>query len=193
VESTESIQTFATMFDGYDQALTRLERAAKGKEPAPAFIALFEALNWAVALDERARKRWTPEGGPLGYDWRGRVPGAHLMRAVGFARNNVHHQWSDALALDEAGGRAYPKTYPIVFFEWRWRALSELPARRPEGSANGKERQAEEEAEYREKLEGKPARATLHELGEAFYFLRQVLEPGSIPRRGYKPPMEPEQ
>jgi hypothetical protein len=66
----ENIQTFAAMFDGYDQALTRLERAAKGKEPAPAFIALFEALNWVVALDERAREHWTPEGKPLGYDWR---------------------------------------------------------------------------------------------------------------------------
>jgi hypothetical protein len=44
----ENIQTFAAMFTGYDQALSRLEAAVKEKEPTPAFIALFEALNWAV-------------------------------------------------------------------------------------------------------------------------------------------------
>jgi hypothetical protein len=185
----ENIQTFAAMFDGYDQALTRLERAAKGKEPAPAFIALFEALNWAVALDERARKHWTPEGKPLDYGWRDRVRGAHLMRAVGFARNNVHHQWSDALELDKRG-LTPPITPPVVWFEWCWRSLSELPPRPVEKSAKQKQRQAEEEAEYREKLEGEPARITLHRLGEAFHFLRQVMEPASIPRRGYKSPVE---
>lgn len=182
----ENIQTFAAMFDGYDQALTRLETAAKGREPAPAFIALFEALNWAVALDERAGKHWAPEGKTLGFGWRARARGAHLMRAVRFARNNVHHQWSDALELDERG-LTPPITPPVVWFEWCWRSLSDLPPRPVKTKPKEKEWQAEEEAEYREKLEGEPARVTLHELGEAFYLLRLLLEPGSIPRRGYKP------
>jgi hypothetical protein len=181
----ENIQTFAAMFAGYDQALSRLEVAVKEKEPTPAFIALFEALNWAVALDERARKRWTPEGKPLGFAWRERVKGAHLMQAVQFARNSIHHQWSDALELDESG-RAYPKTFPVVFFEWRWSALSKLPARPVAKSKKEKALQVEQEAAYQQNLEGKTARTTLHELGEAFYFLRLVLEPGSIPRRGYQ-------
>jgi hypothetical protein len=188
----ENIQTFAAMFDGYDQALTRLERAAKGREPAPAFIALFEALNWAVALDDRAGEHFAPEGKTLGFGWRDWPRGAHLMRAVRFARNNVHHQWSDALELDERG-LTPPITPPAVWFEWCWRPLSDLPARPAEKSEKGKKRQAEEEAEYSERLAGQPARLTLHELGEAIHFLRQVLEPASIPRRGYKPPTEPGQ
>lgn len=183
----ENIQTFAAMFDGYDQALTRLEWAAKGREPAPAFIALFEALNWAVALDDRAGKHFAPQGKALGFGWRDWPRGAHLMRAVGFARNSVHHQWSDALELDEHG-LTPPMTPPAVWFEWCWRSLNDLPERPSEKSAMGKKRQAEEEAEYSERLEGNPARLTLHELGEAFHFLRQVLEPMSIPRRGHKPP-----
>jgi hypothetical protein len=183
----ESIQTFAAMFDGYDQSLTRLETAVKGKDPAPAFIALFEALNWAVALDDRAGEHMAPEGKPLGFGWRDRVRGAHLMRAVRFARNSVHHQWSDALALDE-GGLTFPMTFPAVFFEWRWCALDRLPTRPSIKGEAGKLRQAEEEAEYAEHLEGKTARTTLHELGGAFFFLRQVLEPATIPRRGYKVP-----
>lgn len=164
------------MFDGYDQALTRFQSAAKRRDAAPAFIALFEALNWAVALDERAAERWTPEGQPLGYAWRERVRGAHLMQAVRFARNGVHHQWSDALERND-GGMSFPMTFPLVFFEWRWRPLAELPPSPPT------KRLPEEQEAYRSWLEGKPARVTLHELGGAFGFLRLVLEPATIPRR----------
>lgn len=57
----ENIQTFAAMFTGYDQALSRLEAAVKEKEPTPAFIALFEALNglslWMTGLASISRRR----------------------------------------------------------------------------------------------------------------------------------------
>jgi hypothetical protein len=187
----ENIQTFAAMFDGYDQALTRLESAVRGTEPTPAFIALFEALNWAVALDDRAGEHWAPEGKTLGFGWRDRVQDAYRMRAIRFARNSVHHQWSDALNLHE-GGISLPTSLPARFFAWRWRALSELPARPAKKSAREKVRQAEEETDYCEKLEGRHVDKTLQELGQAFYLLRMLLEPTSIPRRGYQSPMEPE-
>jgi hypothetical protein len=187
----ENIQTFAAMFDGYDQALTRLESAVRGMKPAPASIALFEALNWAVALDDRAGEHSAPEGNTLGFGWRDRVQDAYRMRAIRFVRNSVHHQWSDALSLHQ-GGISLPMRLPARFFAWRWRALSELPARPTRKSAKEKARQAEEEAEYREKLEGRHVDKTLQELGQAFYMLRVLLEPGSIPRHGYEPPMEPE-
>lgn len=187
----ENIQTFAAMFTGYDQALSRLEAAVKEKEPTPAFIALFEALNWAVALDDRAGEHFAPEGKVLGFGWRERVRGADLMQAVRFARNSVHHQWSDALDLDE-GGMTFPATFPMVFFEWRWCALAKLPARPLVKSKKAIARQAEEEDAYGQKLAGKPARTTLHDLGEAFYFLRSVLEPGTIPRGAFQPPVEPD-
>jgi len=187
----DNIQTFAAMFDGYDQARARLETAVRGTEPAPAFIALFEALNWAVALDDRAGEHWAPEGKTHGFGWRDLVQDAYRMRALRFVRNSVHHQWSDALSL-QGGGIPLPTSLPARFFAWRWRALSELPARPAKKSAKEKIRQAEEETEYREKLEGRHVERTLQELGQAFYLLRMLLEPGSIPRRGYAPPMEPE-
>jgi hypothetical protein len=180
------------MFDGYDQALERLEAAVRGTEPTPAFIALFEALNWAVALDDRAGEHWAPEGKTLGFGWRDRVPDAYRMRAIRFVRNSVHHQWSDALSL-HTGGISLPTSLPARFFTWRWRALNELPARPAKKRAKEKARQGEEEAEYRGKLEGRDVDKTLKELGQAFYMLRMLLEPSSIPRRGYMPPMGSEQ
>lgn len=187
----DNIQTFAAMFDGYDQALSRLEGAVHTTEPAPAFIALFEALNWAVALDDRAAEHWAPEGKPLGFGWRHRVPDAHRMRAIRFVRNSVHHHWSDALSLYEIP-RSLSMSFPAKCFEWRWRRLSELPPRQPKKNEKARERQAEEEADYREKLEGMPVDKTLKELGHAFYMLRVLLEPTSIPRHGYRPPVAAE-
>jgi hypothetical protein len=168
-----NIQTFAAMFEGYAAATGRFREAAKGRDATAAFIALFEALNWAVALDERARKHWTPEGEALGWGWRERVRGAEVLRGIHFVRNRVHHDLSDALDLDERG-RAYPKTFPIVFFEWRWRTASELP--QPGRKDNVGERV------YQQTVEGQPARVTLENLGEAFHFLRQVMEPSSLAR-----------
>jgi hypothetical protein len=178
VSRDDNIQTFAAMFDGYTQAVERFRVATKEQSDAPSFIALFEALNWAVALDDRARKHWTPEGKPLGFGWRERVTNADVMGGVRFARNSVHHQWSDALVLDR-GGFTFPLTFPMVFFEWRWRSASEFPEpERPD------KHHAANEAIYCEKLEGQSARLTLNTLAEAFYFLRQVLEPMTLPRRG---------
>jgi hypothetical protein len=55
---------------------------------------IFEALNWAVALDDRVGRHWVPDGGTLGWRWRERVgQGAEIM-GVRFARSSVH-QWSD--------------------------------------------------------------------------------------------------
>lgn len=103
----DNIQTFTAMFEGYAAATRRFYNAAELRDATEAFIPLFEALNWAVALDDRAAKHWTPEGKPLGFAWRERVRDAETMQGVRFVRNSVHHQWSDALELDETP-RAYP-------------------------------------------------------------------------------------
>jgi hypothetical protein len=169
----DNIQTFAAMFEGFAGAAGRFNDATKGCDPTAAFIPLFEALNWAVALDDRAAKRWTPEGKVLGWEWREKVPGAEIMRGVRFVRNSVHHDWSDALTLDK-GGRAYPKTFPVVYFEWRWRAAGELPE-------PGRKDKAGEEV-YGQELEGQPARVTLETLTGALRFLREAMEPSSLPR-----------
>jgi hypothetical protein len=177
---SENIQTFAAMFEGYAQATSRFHEAVKTRDATAAFIPLFEALNWAVALDDRAAKHWVPDGKPLGFTWRERVRDAEVMRGIRFVRNSVHHQWSDALVLDERG-MSFPMTFPLVFFEWRWRTADDLPE--PE---NGRRDDAGKEV-YRGMLEGKPARTTLETLANAFYFLRQVLEPSSLTRTSTPP------
>jgi hypothetical protein len=72
-------------------------RRQKTASETVGFQALFEALNWAVALDERTAAHWAPEGTPLGWHWRERFASGPLIQAVSYARNSVHHQWSDAL------------------------------------------------------------------------------------------------
>jgi hypothetical protein len=121
-----STQTFATMFDGFTQALARFQGAAKNADGNAAYVPLFETLNWAVVLDDRTRQYWAPEGEVLGWQWRERVPGAEVMAGVRFARNRAHHQWSDALRLDD-GGFQFPMSFPLNFWEWVWRPANELP------------------------------------------------------------------
>lgn len=122
----ENIQTFTAMFEGFALAVQRFEAAIKERDATQTFAPLFELLNWAVALDDRACKRWCPEGEPLGWGWRDRIRGAKIMRGVQYVRNGIHHQWSDALERDD-GARGYPRTHPVVYFEWRWRDAKELP------------------------------------------------------------------
>jgi hypothetical protein len=110
-----NIVTFKWMLDGYTDAAARFDAAEKTHDPQGTYMALFETLNWAVALDERAGTHWLPDGKPLGWKWRQRLGhGAEIMGGVRFARNSVHHQWSDALQL--AGGRMYPKRFAVHRF-----------------------------------------------------------------------------
>jgi hypothetical protein len=163
----DNIVTFRLMLDGYLAAVVRFEEAARSKDSAAAFRPLFEALNWAAALDERLGKHWAPEGEPLAWSWRASLSGAEAMEGLRFVRNRLHHQWAAALTLD-GDGRSYTRTYPLVYFEWRWRSVDEIPA--------GRERTGEREA-YAEHLEGRPARATLATLADVFLHASDLLEP----------------
>lgn len=58
----QHIVTFEAMFVGYTEALNRLEAASEGRSPAATYVPLFEALNWAYALDERVAAHWVPTG-----------------------------------------------------------------------------------------------------------------------------------
>ncbi len=159
---------------GYAQAVARFESAAKGRDATTAFLPLFESLSWAVAVDERIAAHWAPEGKPLEWAWRDRVEGADVMAGVRFARNRVHHQWSDALRLDDRGF-VLPVTLPTGFFEWCWRDLADLPAGK-RGDPNG-------ELVYRDRVAGSPARLTLTRLRDAFAFVGSLLEPHALPER----------
>lgn len=126
------------MRQGYHQARERFHEARLGTDATAAFIPLFEALNWATSIDEKLGFQPVPE-----------------LRGLRFARHRVHHQWADALWLDEAG-LELPTTLPAAFLEWRWRNPAELPS--------GRENRGEED--YREHLAGQATRNTLDAVWE---------------------------
>jgi hypothetical protein len=175
----DNIVTFKWMLDGYTDAAARFDAAVKGRDPQMTYTAVFEALNWAVALDERIGTHWLPDGEPLGWKWRQRLGyGADIMGGVRFARNSVHHQWSDALRLD-AGRSSLPSSFPVPFHEWIWRPADELPE--PDQKPH-----PDNERIYRQQMEGRPVRVCLDVLNGAFFTLGRLLEPHTI-RSGWDP------
>lgn len=173
----ENIHTFTAMFTGLAGAIERFDVAVKNREATQTFVSIFEVLNWAVALDDRTGKHWTPEDKPLGWAWRDKVIGADIMGGVRFARNSVHHQWSDALELNE-GGFGFPLTFPMVFFEWRWRPASDLPE--PEKRHQDKWWKEGKEV-YEAHLQGEMARLTVQQLANVFNLLRKLIDPQPSP------------
>jgi hypothetical protein len=151
--------------------------AVEGREPEPALHALFEALNWAVAVDDLVGEIWRPVGAREGYDWRERVPNGEAMDGVRYVRNLVHHHWADALRLEE--GRRYPRRYPVRYFTWVWRDADELP---PPMTKWDKLRRPTYEA----LLANQRAEDTLMSLADVFAFVGGLLEP---PRA--TPPRQP--
>ena len=94
---------------------------------------MFEALAWTYAIDEKLAKPAQPE-----------------LRGLRYARNCVHHQWSQALWMDM--GTELPFILGDadlgVVSEWRWK------------DRLAKRRDRDQEA-YEQHLAGKPARDTL--------------------------------
>jgi hypothetical protein len=158
---------FVTMVNGMRMAVERF--TAAGHDPMPAAIPLFEALNWAVALDERLVKDWIPDGKARrpGWDWPVRLTNeadAEAVRGIRFIRNRVHHQWADALLLVKAG-----YSYPRRDREWAWAPISDLPKAEP-GHDRGREG-------YKRLLEGRAVDYTLASLAETYEFVTQLLDP----------------
>jgi hypothetical protein len=146
---------------GFHGALERFEAAAPTDADA-AFVPLFEMLNWATAIDDRAAEDFAPDGGGdrmPGKGWEQRLTGREVVRGIRFARNVVHHRWADAVIWCED--------------EWRWRASAELPPRR------------EGRADYERELAGKPVLETLRALDSTFAQIAYLLDSsGSIAGMG---------
>jgi hypothetical protein len=113
-------------------------------DPADAFIAIFDALNWAVAIHDRLDHE-------LGDDWDVNDPDGDVVEGFRYARNIVHHEWLDALYMTD--GFVLPSPLPVGFFEWRW-----IPTL--EGSKH-RGRQ-----EYHDRLADQPVRFTLATLAD---------------------------
>jgi hypothetical protein len=164
--------TFAAMFVGYTGALDRFEAASKNRDPVATYTALFEALNWAAAVDDRTDQDLILWKKRDKYEWRTRVHDADVMGGIRFVRNSVHHDWSDAVRIDESEP-SFPMTFPVVFFEWVWRSAGDLPP-------PGQKQHPDAIRFYTEQMQGRPVRHSLHALREVFRTLHVILEPSTF-------------
>ncbi len=135
------------LVEGYNEASERFGGAASDSDPSgkDKFKSLFEALNWAVSIDDylKAKKIERPDA----------------FVALRFVRNRVHHHWAAALERRDLPGitQAIHGQSRIVrgsFFDWSWLSISDLP-----DGENDKG-----EALYESLLAEKPVRAALDEI-----------------------------
>lgn len=151
-----AIVTYRMLLDGYKGAVARVGMAARSTEFRDVYAPMFEALNWEVALDDRVRAHWAPNGKVMSWNWRNHAPDGELAASVRFARNRVHHQWSEAIVWVTAGAEG----------EWAWRDLKDLPS----GPSFGL-------GDY-ERISGTPVRHTLERLVLVYSWIGLRLEPG---------------
>jgi hypothetical protein len=161
----------ATFHAGFEAAVHRFHEASASRDPLDVFPPLFEALNWAVVIDDRISAHWKARRhGPMTKDsssWSDGYTFGDTAKGVRFARHRVHHQWADALWLSEGSNRGMGAVRSRGH-EWRWRPLSQLP----KGSQGN-----EFAAEYDDKLCGAPARETLFQLTDCFSVALADLSP----------------
>lgn len=159
-----AIIDFETLLSGYTGAVARFQDARRTHGASRTFHSLFEALNWAVVLDDHVSRHWTPPGtvAPVRWKWRNHVGDGGYVRALRFARNRVHHQWADALVNTE--GAELPSTLPLALFEWRWRSSTVLPT----GS------NMDGLAEYDQLLAGSTARMSLDVIASVYKYVQST-------------------
>jgi hypothetical protein len=143
------------LFRGFSGAHDRFMMHGRiAAEPVDAYLPIFEALSWAVALDERLATEFATGSLDRDWSWREQLSGGEVVAAFRFARNRAHHGWADVLHV--TAGAVLPTPLPSGLFEWRWR--QSLP---PGGDRRGEE-------EYAALLADQPARLTLESLRRVF-------------------------
>lgn len=154
--------TFETLLNGYIDAHLRFETARRTQSAEATFLPLFEALNWAVVMDDHIVHHWKPGGELLKYRWRDllEVEERATIRGIRFARNRVHHQWADALQLN-TGGFQFPIVFPMVTHEWSWVSADVIPLSKKDDQNRGID-------EYRSELQGRLARRSLAVLEQVY-------------------------
>ncbi len=124
-----------------DEELTSIER----------YFALFEALNWAVSLDDRLSLDWPFDEIAHGKYWCDEFCGGGLIRGLRFARNAVHHDWSLGLDLDPLKN-PFQQRIELLWLCWA------------EGLAG--EKQGDGATAYRDYLAGRAVGDTLFEIND---------------------------
>lgn len=114
------------------------------------FIPLFEALHWATSLEHRIAAEWPDRD--TAREWYRDFPSGETVRAVRFIRNRVHHQWAEAITIDDAN-----RDMPASFAPWIWQPKP------PEGKRDGRG-----ELLYETQLAGEPVIGALGRLLAVF-------------------------
>jgi hypothetical protein len=109
--------------------------------------AVFEALNWSVTLDDRIRHE------SKGKDWTVGIDGGSVIRALRYARNSVHHDWSAALDIGLAPDEFLAPHETVFGITW----VEELAVGRPDRRGA---------AAYADTLAGRNVGETLLEAGK---------------------------
>jgi hypothetical protein len=156
VEFTPPVMSAGVMLEGFRLATERYHAAMSDPDYRRMLLALFEALNWATALDDRLKDDWKhsqPKGvgvWPEGFTHRDTIRGLRYVRA------RVHHQWAAAIYRSWVGA-PYP---PVRDPEWRWLPAQHLLPPPP------KHRHFRDEYDWQ--LAAEPVRDTLGGLDECF-------------------------
>jgi hypothetical protein len=168
---SEPVITVHLMVEGFQAALRRFQDASERWDHPTAYPPLFEALNWAVAIDDRCQEIWIPEGPEHrpGPDWQRRLSGEETLKGLRFVRNRVHHQWAEAFEIGTL--REPTAERPVRWTTWVWKRVDDLPPA-PDQHQNAKIRPF-----YDELLAGKPVEPTLVRLEETFELVARLLEP----------------
>ena len=163
IRINQAQQRYASV-QGFVGALERLDAAEALR---PTYVALTEAVFWAVTIeDDLRREGWYEERRAASPHWR-------VMPGVRYARNFATHQ---VVALTEhVGGLTIPFTVPLSVEPERtlWLPFDELPP--PDRET--KYTPAQQES-YREHLAGKPTLETLVTAQEWFRSVQDVALPG---------------
>ena len=152
----ENVVDVGVLVLGYHGAVLRLEAVGIG-DADEAFVPLFEALNWAAAIDWRVSEDFAPDGLDLmpRKAWERRVSTDSTIFGLRFARNVVHHDWTQAVEWTADG--------------WRWRPGADLASER-KGLNN-----------YQRELAGKLVLPTLQSLDRTLSLVAFLLDSsGSI-------------
>lgn len=113
---------FTVFMQGFSAASDRFVSASQSRSRDETFPPLFEALNWAAAVDLRITDRWNADS-PRACFWPSCYTHGDVLLGMRYVRNRVHHQWADAFDVSLSGVAMQAEGG----FVWRWLPAEHLP------------------------------------------------------------------
>lgn len=134
---------------GMAAAQNRAEKAWQSGSREACFVAVSEVVMWVMVLDERRHDDAAYVAVRDGSD------AGQIVVGLRHIWNCLKHTTLDHL-MDRAEGFSFPMTFPMTFFEMRWRPFDDLPPVKRRNSWTDRQEDA-----YRSHLAGKMVRTTL--------------------------------